>query len=144
MIHLFLYLKKHVAHENPISSVIAVYMCNVELGLEIMTLPYLCNTYECQLNMALYIILNCYNLTVGLSRSLLTTDADVVTDYGLQVFTLEPSGVLSFNNEALFPDKVPWPIIHMPAILHRSCIFACHTQVPLFACCRMIDLCLYL
>lgn len=40
------------------------------------------------------------------SHSLLTTDADEVTDYGLQVFTLDSFGTLSMNHNTLFPDAV--------------------------------------
>ena len=51
------------------------------------------------------------------SLSLLTTDAPDVTDYGLQVFTLDSPGAPTLNHDTLFPDAVNCP---------HACMHACH------------------
>ena len=52
------------------------------------------------------------------SLSLLTTDAADVTDYGLQVFTLDSTGALTVNHDTLFPDAVNCLHTCMHAILY--------------------------
>ena len=57
-------------------------------------------------------------VNAGFSHSLLTTDANEVTDYGLQVFTLDSSGELTRNHDTLFPDAVNCLHACMHAILY--------------------------
>ena len=77
-------------------------------------------------------------VNASFSHSLLTTDANEVTDYGLQVFTLDSPGELTPNHDTLFPDAVN--CLH--ACMHAILYYIMYLVVVLVCCFRMTCTCL--